>query len=105
MAEERRQFTAQQKLAILREHLIERVSISDVCDQHRISPTQFYQWQKKLFEEGISVFDSPRGRPKRREDAQARRVEALEAKLRKKDEVISELLQEHISLKKELGEL
>lgn len=105
MSEERRHYTGQQKLAILRAHLIEKVAISEVCDKHGIPPTLFYQWQKKLFEEGASVFDSPRGRPKRQEDAQARKIAALEAKLRSKDEVLGELLQEHIQLKKELGEL
>ncbi|MGH2360970.1 MAG: transposase [bacterium] len=105
MAEERRNFTGQQKLAILRAHLIEKTPVSEVCDQHGISPTQFYQWQKKLFEEGAGVFESPRGRPRRQEDAQTRKIDALEAKLRKKDEVLGELLQEHIQLKKDLGEL
>jgi transposase-like protein len=105
MAKDRRNFTGAEKLAILREHLIEKVPISEVCDRHGLQPTMFYQWQKKLFEDGTAVFDTPRGRPKRQQDAQARRIEALEAKLRRKDEVLGELLSEHIQLKKDLGEL
>ena len=105
MAKDRRNFTGAEKLAILREHLIEQVPISEVCDRHGLQPTMFYQWQKKLFEDGTAVFDAPRGRPKRQQDAQARRIEALEAKLRRKDEVLGELLSEHIQLKKDLGEL
>ena len=54
----RRHFTGADKLAILREHLIEKVPLSDVCRKHDIQPTLFYQWQKKLFEEGSSVFES-----------------------------------------------
>jgi transposase len=103
MAEERRHFTGQQKLAILRAYLIDKVPISEVCEKHGIQPTLFYQWQKKLFEEGASVFEAPRGRPSRQEDAQARKIEGLEAKLRQKDEVLGELLAEHIQLKKQLG--
>lgn len=105
MAKDRRNFTGTEKLAILREHLIEKVPISEVCDRHGLQPTVFYQWQKKLFEDGTAVFDAPRGRPKRQQDAQARRIEALEAKLKQKNDVMAELLQEHIQLKKELGEL
>jgi transposase-like protein len=105
MAKDRRNFTGTEKLAILREHLLEKVPISEVCDRHGLQPTVFYQWQKKLFEDGTAIFDAPRGRPKRYQDVQARRIEALEAKLRRKDEVLGELLQEHIQLKKELGEL
>ena len=47
---ERRQFTPQQKVAIVKRHLVDGVPISDLCDQHQILPTQFYQWQKQLFE-------------------------------------------------------
>jgi transposase-like protein len=105
MAKNRRNFTGSEKLAILREHLIEKVPISQVCDKHGVQPTLFYAWQKKLFEEGVAVFDGPKGRPKRQEDTQALRIQALEAKLKQKNDVMIELLQEHMQLKKELGEL
>ncbi|MFQ5424953.1 MAG: transposase [Phycisphaerae bacterium] len=39
-------------MAILREHLIEKGPISEVCDKHGLQPTVFYQWQKRLFEDG-----------------------------------------------------
>jgi transposase InsO family protein len=42
----RRDFTPQQKVAILREHLVEQVPVSDLCDKHKLHPTVFYQWQK-----------------------------------------------------------
>ena len=58
MPDERRHFTGAQKLAILREHLIEKVPISDVCQKHGIQPTLFYLWQKKLFEDGAVVFET-----------------------------------------------
>jgi transposase-like protein len=105
MSRNRRNFSGQEKLAILREHLIEKVPISEVCDKHGVQPTLFYAWQKKLFEEGAAVFDGPKGRPKRQEDAQALRIRALETKLKQKNDVMAELLEEHIQLKKELGEL
>jgi transposase-like protein len=48
----RRRFTGQQKVAIVKTHLVDGVAISDICDRHQIVPTQFYQWQKQLFENG-----------------------------------------------------
>lgn len=92
-------------MAILREHLVERVPISEVCEKHGIQPTLFYTWQKKLFEEGAAVFEQPRAQSGRQQGAQQLRIEALEAKIRNKDEVLAELMSEHVALKKNLGEI
>ena len=54
---ERRHFTPQQKVAIVKRHLVDGVPISDLCDEHHILPTQFYQWQKQLFENGATAFE------------------------------------------------
>ena len=62
MPRERRNFTGAEKMAILREHLIERVPISEVCEKHGVQPTLFYAWQKKLFEEGAAMFEPRRPR-------------------------------------------
>ena len=103
---ERRQFTGQENAAILRRHLVDKVPVSDLCEEHRINPTLFYRWQKDWFEQGAVVFEAPRGRVRngRQEDAAAKRITALEDKLRRKDEVLSELMEEHVALKKSLGE-
>jgi len=94
-------------MAILREHLIEKVPISEVCEKHGLQPTVFYGWQKKLFEEGAAVFESRctsgRAKSSRQQSSEQRRIEALEAKIRNKDEVMAELLSEHVALKKVLG--
>ncbi len=102
MRKERRNISAQDKVAILRRHLVDKVPVSDLCDEHQIQPAQFYQWQKQFFENGAAAFTKS-GRQKR--DLQAERIAALEQKLVKKNEVVAELLQEHVQLKKELGEL
>ena len=91
-------------MAILREHLIERGPISEVCDKHGLQPTVFYGWQKKLFEEGAAVFEQSRAKTTRQEAVEQRRIAFLEAKLRNKDEVMAERLGEHVALKKSLGE-
>jgi len=106
-AKERRHFTGQEKVAILRRHLIDGVPVSALCEEYHLPPTAFYRWQKELFEQGSAVFDTPRGRngsAKGKQDAAARRIAALEEKLRRKDEVLSELMEEYVALKKSLGE-
>jgi transposase len=104
MSNDRRHFTGTQKLAILREHLIEKHPISDVCQKHSIQPTLFYLWQKKLFEDGAAVFESKAANG-RQQNTETRRIEALEAKLQQKNEVLAELMGEHVALKKSLGQI
>ena len=53
----RKRFTAQEKVAILRLHLLERTPISDLCDKHGIHPTMFYRWQKEFFENAAAAFE------------------------------------------------
>jgi transposase len=98
----RKRFTPQEKVAILRLHLLEHTPVSDLCDQHGIHPTMFYRWQKEFFENGSAALE-PRSRGAG--DAKDRQIALLEQKLQRKHEVLSELMEEHIQLKKELGEL
>ncbi len=105
MPRQRRNFSGTEKMAILREHLIGRVPISEVCDKHGVQPTMLYQWQKKLFEGGAAVFDHLRRKPSRQQRGEARKIEVLEAKVTEKNEVLAELMGEHVALKKKLGQL
>jgi transposase len=52
----RKQYTGEEKIAILRKHLPEGIPVSDVCDEPGLQPTAFYRWQKQLFEQGAVVF-------------------------------------------------
>jgi transposase len=98
----RANYTAQEKLSILREVLIERRPISEVCERHQLQPSQFYTWQKQLFENGAAAF----GRDAARERASAaREIAALRARLATKDEVIADISQEYVQLKKARGVL
>jgi len=100
MTRKRKQYTGEEKLAILRKHLVEGIAVSDICDEHNLQPTVFYRWQKQLFENGAVVF-------RRTGDTEAkklqRQVTQLEEKLVKKNEVLGELLEEYVTLKKDLG--
>ena len=104
MNKARRHFTAQEKVDAIKRHLLESTPISDLCDQLGIAPNLFYRWQKELFENAHAAFDNGRKR-KAVEDAKDQRIERLEAKLQRKNEVLAELMEEHTQLKKDLGEL
>src|SRR3954451_5066151 len=95
----RKRFTAQEKVAILRLHLLEHVPVSDLCDQHGIHPTMSYRGQKEFFENGSAALET---RSRRAGDAKDRRIALLEQKLPRKHEVLSELREGHIELKKGL---
>jgi transposase-like protein len=106
MRKPKKHYTAEQKLALLRRHLIEKVPVSDLCEEQGLQPTVFYRWQKELFENGAAALERKNGRREAgARDAQARRIEALRAKLARKDEVLAELMEEHMALKKSLGEI
>lgn len=100
---ERRHFSGEDKVKILRLHLIEGKPVSALCEEHKINPSLFYQWQRTFFENGSRAFDGT-GAPKT-EMKFGRQIEALESKLQRKNEVLSELMEEHIRLKKDLGEI
>ena len=100
----RRSLSGEQKLAILREHLVEGKAVSEVCERHEIQPSLFYYWQRQLFENGALAFGSVSRAALSRERQQVERIERLEAKLARKDTVIAELSEDLVQLKKELGE-
>ena len=97
---QRKHYTSEEKVAILRKHLLEREPVSDVCDEYGLQPTVFYRWQKQLFEQGAVVFQHTRDTEMRR---LKREVARMEEKLAKKNEVLGEVMEEYVGLKKELG--
>jgi transposase-like protein len=104
---QRKHYSPGQKVAIVRRHLLESVPVSDLCDEFDIHATQYYQWQKQLFENGEGAFARRpnKANAKRQENAYEKKIGQLEEKLQNRNEVVAELLQEHVQLKKELGEL
>jgi len=96
-------YSPTEKMAILRKHLIEKVPVSELCEQYHIAPTAFYHWQKLLFENGGAVFSNG-GKAHAKPSDQEEKIAQLEQKLQRKAEVLSELMEEHIALKKNLGE-
>lgn len=105
MTRQRRHFTPEQKVALLRLHLLEKKPVSDICEEHDLNVNLFYLWQKQFFDNGAAAFANSGKRRQALQDAKDRKISALEDKLQRKNEVLSELMEEHVSLKKERGEL
>ena len=101
MARTRRKFTGEEKVRILKRHLVDKVPVSDLCDEQGLHPTLFYKWQKEFFDNGALAFE-------RKNDTKSKRLEkentALKTKISHKDEVIAEIMESHVALKKSLGE-
>lgn len=101
MKKPRKHYTAEEKVAVLRRHLLEGVAVSALCDELGLQPTVFYRWQKEFFENGAAAFQTKHHAERQ---AEQERIERLEKKIQRKDEVLAELMEEHVALKKSLGE-
>lgn len=101
MARSRKRYTSQEKAAILREHLIDHVPVSDLCDKHGIQPTLFYNWQRALFENLPALIERGARSSAKQSNGQ---VEKLQKKLAHKDEVIAQIMEDFVAVKKSLGE-
>ena len=102
MKQTRKHYTPDEKVAVLRRHLLSQEPISKLCDELGLQPTVFYRWQKEFFENGAAAFQT---KARANHQPQQERIEYLEKKIQIKDEVLVELIAEHVALKKSLGEL
>jgi len=96
----RRRYSPEQKVKIVREHFEQGMSVPDICEKYSIHPNQFYRWKKELFEGAVETFSR-----KQSKKFTTDKVTKLETRLKNRNEVIAELLEENIKLKKETGEI
>ena len=75
-------------------------AVSDVAQEKNVPPDMILKWKKEFLESGGMIVD--RHRPDIAEKAQRRKNEELETKLKKKDEVIAEIAEENMMIKKTL---
>lgn len=98
----RRTFTADQKAAILRRHHVDKVPITQLCEENDLQLSLFYYWQKQLVENAASALQPPAAvAPSKALEA---KVEALAKQVAKKDAVIAWVTEEHVKRKRALGE-
>lgn len=105
MKKSRKNYIPEEKVAILRKHLVEKEAVSEICDRLNLQPTVFYRWLKEFFDNGAAAFEHVPNGSKKQEAKQQRRIDKLEEKLQKKDEVLAEVMEEYVILKKSLGEI
>src|SRR5450432_2703018 len=101
MKKQRKHYTPEEKVAILRRHLLEQVPISELCDKQGLQPTVFYRGQKEFFENGAAAFQQ-KARPNHA--AEQERISYLEKKNQTNDDVLAELRAEHVALKQSRGD-
>ena len=105
----RRKYTSEEKLNIVKAHLIGKRPVSELCEEYDLVPSLFYKWQQMLFEHGAQSFEvKGKSTQAKRESQETRRLreqlEKTQTKLANKHEVLSELMSEHVALKKSLGD-
>jgi transposase-like protein len=99
----KKRWKSEEVVAVLRRVLLDKAEVSRVCEETGCCPSQVYRWQKQLFDQSGMVFERSNGSADKRVKELAAKAEALEAKLRRKDEVLSELMEEHVAPRKALG--
>ena len=104
MGSKRRRFSADEKAAILRRHLLDKVSIADLADEYGLQPSVLYQWQQRLLDKAAVAFQ-PKPRGASQETKLEGKIRQLEARVQKKNEVIAEVSEALVQAKKDIGEL
>jgi transposase len=56
MRKQRRNYTPDEKVAMIRKHLLDGTAVSDLCDEESLNPNVYYRWQKEFFEGGAAAF-------------------------------------------------
>ena len=112
MSKNRRNFTAEQKAAIVKRHLKDKVAVSDLANEFSIQPTQLNRWVALALDQLEKLFVNKKAGPKPAKNAelkqaqlQQQQIERLQQKLTNKNEVIAELMEENVKAKKANGDL
>jgi transposase-like protein len=95
---DKRKFTAEFKVEILREHLENNVPVGKLCEKYKIQPNLFYLWKKELFKGALKTFSKSKSN-----NAEIEKISVLENKIKDKDSLISEIVEDNLRLKKKLS--
>lgn len=104
MTRKRRSFSAAEKAAAVRRHLVDKHPVSQIADQMQVQPTLIHGWINTALSQVQRAFETPRA-AKADKSKQDEAITALREKLASKNEVIAELMEENIRSKKDNGEL
>jgi transposase-like protein len=98
---ERKHYTPEQKVIILRELLENNIQISQLAEKCQVNVNDIYNWKKRLFEGAKEIFTTKTTNQKQT-SAEQRKIVKLEEELKNRDEAISFLLRENIEIKKNI---
>lgn len=103
----RRQFSPEQRAAILRRHFGDKIPVSDLCEEYGLQPSVFYRWQQQMLENmAAALTDGRANRKDHREQKIAqleKRLAAKEKVITRKESVIAEIAEAYVTLKKSDG--
>ena len=101
----KRKFSSQDKANAIKRHLVGNEAISTICEDLSIGPGIFYRWQNELFENADVVFERKQRGSRTASASQKfeQQVGSLEQRLAHKDNVIAEITEDYVRLKKTLG--
>src|ERR687894_278446 len=102
MKQKLRRYSPDEKVALLRRHLLERVPVSELCREHDLHPNVFYRWQKEFFEGGAAAFVKESSAQIK---SLTKRITTLEGQLARKNEVLAEVTEAYVRVKKNSGVL
>lgn len=98
--EQTKRMNAKEKILILRELLENKVQIGELAEKYHLHPNVIYNWKKILFEKGEQLFEGTREKASSKAEE---KISRLETKLKDKDSLISEIVEDNIRLKKKLN--
>lgn len=98
--EQRKRLSSKEKMMILREFLENKVQIGEISEKYHIHPNVIYNWKKTLFEKGDAIFEDKREKTSNKAEE---KISRLESKLKDKDNLIIEIVEDNIRLKKNLN--
>jgi transposase len=99
---QKKRYTSEEKTMILREHLENRVPISDLAEQYNIHPNAIYKWKKQLFEAAPEIFSGKTKEQSRKQTQDEKRIEELKKTLSIRESLIADLAEDNIALKKNI---
>lgn len=95
MKKKKNTYTPEQKVTMVLESLSYPDGIGAYCRSKGIRDTAIYKWKEQLLERASDIYG-----PRKTNDHQQ---QEYEQKLRRKDEIIGELVEDNIKYKKKLG--
>jgi transposase len=101
----RKNLTPDQKLAAVRERLMDKVPISEICEKYNCAPSNFYKWQNSVLNDTAEVLEK-----KKNANLESRQlnnamvlISKLQKRLEEKNAAIAELVDDNIRQKKNLN--